>query len=160
MKTYQPKAKEIKRNWHLIDAEGKVLGRIATEIAGLLIGKNKPVFSNHMDMGDFVVVINVDKLVVTGKKAKQKTYKSHSGYPGGFKEVKFEKLMNEQPQKILEHAVRGMLPDNRLKSGRMARLKLFVGSKHPYQDKFRVSAKSDNKIAIPRTGRNTKRTQK
>ena len=135
-KTYQPKGKEIKRNWHLIDVEGKILGRVATEIAKLLVGKHKPGYANHIDMGDFVVVINVDKLVVTGRKAKQKTYKSHSGYPGGFKEVKFEKLMLEQPEKIVKHAVNGMLPKNRLKDKRIVRLKVFSGKIHPYGDKF------------------------
>jgi len=96
MKTYQPKAKDIARKWHFIDAEGKILGRMATRIASLLIGKHKPEYSKHMDMGDYVVVINAKKIVLTGKKPKQKVYQRHSGYPGGFKEVKFAKMIEEQ----------------------------------------------------------------
>lgn len=137
-KTYQPKQKDIKRDWHLIDAKGKVLGRIATETANLLIGKHKPNYSYHMDMGDYVVVLNAEKVELTGKKKEQKKYMRHSGYPGGFKEIKFSKLFSEQPQKIIEHAVSGMIPDNRLKKGRMKRLKVIVGNENPYEDKFRV----------------------
>lgn len=136
MKTYQPKEKEIKRNWHLIDADGAILGRISTQIAILLTGKNKPTFSKHMDMGDYVVVINAEKVKLTGKKAEQKVYRSHSGYPGGFKEVSFAQMKKEHPERIVQHAVGGMLPDNRLKKERMARLKVVVGGENPYKDKF------------------------
>lgn len=121
-KTYQPKAKEIRRGTHKLDAEGKVLGRLATEIATYLMGKHKPEFSKHMDMGDFVEVTNAQKIKLTGNKEKQKVYRSHSGFPGGFKEVTVAKLRKEQPEKIIAFAVKGMLPKNRLQSKRMKRL--------------------------------------
>ncbi|MBI2066321.1 50S ribosomal protein L13 [Candidatus Woesebacteria bacterium] len=136
MKTYQPKASEIKRNWHLIDADGAILGRISTQIAILLTGKNKPSYATHMDMGDYVVVVNAEKVKLTGKKPQQKVYRSHSGYPGGFKEVSFAKMKKEHPERIIEHAVSGMLPDNRLKKERMVRLKVIIGGKNPFEDKF------------------------
>ena len=137
VKTYQPKHKYIKRNWHLIDAKGEVLGRLSTRMATLLMGKHKPTYSQHMDMGDFVVVINVKEIVLTGKKMKDKTYKRHSGYPGGFKEVSITKLMKENPKKVIEYAVSGMLPDNRLKGPRMKRLKIFGGPKHSFENVFK-----------------------
>ncbi|OGM28062.1 50S ribosomal protein L13 [Candidatus Woesebacteria bacterium RIFCSPLOWO2_01_FULL_39_61] len=137
MKTYQPKAKDINRNWHLIDAKGKVLGRMSTEIAILLMGKHKATFAKHMDTGDYVVVINAKEVELTGKKPTQKVYRGHSGYPGGFKEVKISKLFERFPGRIIEKAVAGMLPDNRLKKGRMGRLKIFTDDKHPYGDKFK-----------------------
>jgi large subunit ribosomal protein L13 len=142
MKTYQPSQKDIKRDWHLFDAKDKILGRMATEVAVLLMGKHKATYANHIDSGDYVVVINAGKINLTGKKALQKRYFGHSGYPGGFKEVAFEKLMKEQPEKVIQHAVSGMLPDNRLKSGRMVRLKIFTDEKHPYEDKFRKESSS------------------
>lgn len=136
MRTFQPKSKDIKRQWHLIDVKGKILGRVATEIATLLLGKNKPNYAPHLDSGDYVVVINAKGVKLTGRKGKQKVYRSHSGYPGGFKEIKFAKLLSEQPEKIITHAVSGMLPDNRLKKGRLKRLKVFADDKHPYNNKF------------------------
>lgn len=136
MKTYQPKAKEIKRNWHLVDAKDKVLGRLSTEIVKMLMGKNKVDYVPHLDQGDYVVVTNAGKVLLTGRKIEQKVYYSHSGYPGGFKKVAVKKLLNERPEKIIEKAVFGMLPDNRLKRKRMARLKVFSGGDNPYADKF------------------------
>jgi large subunit ribosomal protein L13 len=132
MKTFQPKAKEVERSWHLIDAKGEILGRLATRIATLLTGKHKGTYSTHMDMGDFVVVINSEKIEVTGKKDQQKMYYRHSGYPQGFKKRTFQQMMDTHPERILEHAVNGMVPDNKLKSDRMLRLKLVVGDKNPY----------------------------
>ncbi|HJY99034.1 MAG TPA: 50S ribosomal protein L13 [Patescibacteria group bacterium] len=129
MKTYQPKAKEIKRESHEIDAKGEILGRLATKIAGLLTGKGKPTYATHMDMGDSVTVLNAEKIVVTGKKAQQKVYQGHSGYPGGFKEETYAKVHKEHPERILEHAVSGMLPDNRLKAERLKRLTIVIGDK-------------------------------
>ena len=137
MKTYQLKAKEVKRNWHLIDAKDAVLGRLATRAAALLMGKLKVDYSPHIESGDYVVVVNAEKVKVTGKKAQQKLYRSHSGYPGGFKEVTYAKMSKEHPERIIEHAVSGMLPDNRLKKARMAMLKVIVGEKNPYVDKFK-----------------------
>jgi large subunit ribosomal protein L13 len=136
MKTYQPKKKEVKRNWHLVDVKGEILGRISTEIVKLLMGKHKVNYSNHMDMGDYVVVTNASKVKLTGRKPKQKVYKKHSGYPGGFKEVKFEKLIKEQPEKVIQLAVKRMLPDNRLRRDRMTRLRVFSGEDHKHKDKF------------------------
>lgn len=136
MKTYQPSQKEVKRSWHLIDAKGAILGRMSSDVAKFLMGKHKASYSAHMDSGDFVVVVNAEKIGVTGRKATQKVYRSHSGYPGGFKEVSFAKMHKEHPQRIIEHAVSGMLPDNRLKKGRMARLKVVTGEENPYEAKF------------------------
>src|SRR3990167_5146448 len=112
MKTYQPKAKEVVREWHLLDAKGEVLGRLCTKIATYLTGKHKATYSTHMDMGDFVVVLNAEKVEVTGKKDQQKVYQSHSGYPGGFKERSYQQIMDIHPERIIEHAVSGMLPNN------------------------------------------------
>lgn len=137
VKTYQPKAKEVKRNWHLIDAKDQVLGRLSTQIAIYLMGKHKAGYSTHMDSGDYVVVINAKDIKVTGKKEEQKIYISHSGFPGGYKEVKYSKYLKENPVRIIEHAISGMLPDNRLKKKRLARLKLFADEKHTFADKFR-----------------------
>ena len=132
MKTYSVKASEIKREWHVIDARDKVLGIIATDVAKLLMGKHKPMFSRHLDTGDFVVVINADKVRVTGNKAKQKLYYRHSGYPGGFKSTSFEKMLESKPTWVVEHAVKGMLPNNRLRKSMMRKLKVYVGDAHPH----------------------------
>ena len=121
----------------MLDAKDAVLGRMATKIAHTLMGKHKVKFSKHMDMGDCVVVINAKDVKVTGKKADQKVYYKHSGYPGGLKEVRFSKLIKENPGRIIELAVKRMLPDNRLRDPRMRRLKVFVDNKHPYGDKFK-----------------------
>lgn len=139
MKTYQPKKKEVKRDWKLYDAKGKILGRLATEVAMSLMGKDRVDYSPHMDNGSYAVVVNAKEVKVTGKKEEQKVYRGHSGYPGGFKEVKYSKMMKENPNRIFQFAVSGMLPDNRLKAKRMARLKIFSGEKHPYNDKFQVT---------------------
>lgn len=137
MKTYQPKAKEISRSWHHIDVKDKVLGRVSTEIAKFLMGTHKPTYSTHMDSGDHVVVTNAKDIKVTGKKSQQKIYRSHSGYPGGLREIAYSKLLKERPENVIIHAVSGMLPDNRLKNKRLARLKVFAGAKHLYEDKFK-----------------------
>ena len=136
MKTYQPKEKEVTRNWHLVDAKNQILGRLCTQIATYLMGKHKANYSTHMDMGDFVVVLNAEKIDVTGKKSQKKVYRTHSGYPGGFKEKTFAQVMDSHPERIIEHAVSGMLPDNRLKDARMLRLKVVVGDKNPYEKQF------------------------
>lgn len=133
MKTYATKASDIKREWHVIDASDEVLGRLATRIARLLMGKHKPLFSRNLDIGDFVVVVNADKVRVTGNKAKQKMYYRHSGYPGGLKSISLDKMMETHPTRVIEHAVKGMLPKNRLSAGRMKRLKVYAGDDHPHQ---------------------------
>jgi len=132
-KTFQPKAKEVEREWHLLDAKDAILGRLATQAAIFLMGKHKSTYSTHMDSGDFVVIVNAEKIEVTGKKEKDKMYRTHSGYPGGFKEKSYQQVKAVHPERILEHAVSGMLPDNRLKDERMLRLKIVVGSKNPYE---------------------------
>jgi len=138
MKTFSPTPKDVKREWHLIDAKDEILGRLSTKIAGLLMGKGKATFSTHMDMGDFVVVINAEKIMVTGRKASQKVYITHSGYPGGFKSKKYSMMMEQHPERIIEHAVAGMLPINRLRDPRLLRLKVVVGDKNPYEKEFKV----------------------
>lgn len=140
MKTYHPTAKEVKRNWHLIDAKGKILGRLSTDIAMKLMGKQKAEYSPHMDNGDIVVVYNASEIKVTGKKAEQKMYYGHSGYPGGFKETTYKKMKEDHPERILELAVRRMLPVNRLRDKRMARFFIYKGVEYGYKDKFKESA--------------------
>ncbi len=133
MKTYMPKAGEVERNWYLIDAEGQVLGRLATEIASILRGKNKAEYTPHMDMGDFVVVVNADKVVLTGKKQEQKVYRRHTGYPGGLREVSYGRMMEKHPERVLEKAVRGMLPKNSLGRAMFRKLKVYAGPDHKHQ---------------------------
>ena len=132
MKTYSTKASDIKREWHVIDASDKILGKLATRVTSLLMGKHKPIFSRNMDTGDFVVVINADKVRVTGNKAKQKLYYRHSGYPGGLKSISLEKMMQTNPTRVIEHAVKGMLPHNRLGASMRKKLKVYVGDTHPH----------------------------
>lgn len=133
MKTYSAKAADIKRQWHVIDASDKILGRLATRIARLLMGKHKPIFSPNQDTGDFVVVINAEKVAVTGKKTKQKVYYRHSGYPGGLKSITLEKLLQTHPTRVIEHAVKGMLPHTKLGAVMRKKLKVYAGSVHPHQ---------------------------
>ena len=140
IKTYSVKASEIERKWHLIDASDKVLGRLATQAAALLLGKHKAMFSRHLDTGDYVVVINAEKVRFTGNKAKQKLYYRHSGYPGGFRSDSLETMMQKDPTKVIEHAVKGMLPHNRLGDQMMKKLKVYVGEAHPHQAQTGVVA--------------------
>ena len=136
MKTYITKAKDIKRKWHLVDAQNQVLGRLSTQIAQLLIGKNKPYYVSHLDCGDWVVVINSAKIRVTGKKRKQKIYYRHSGYPGGLKALTFDQMMEKDSRKVIQHAVAGMLPKNKLQKQRLKRLRVFKEAEHDYEKKF------------------------
>ena len=131
-KTSTPSLTTIKRNWYLVDAEGQTLGRLASEIANLLRGKNKPSFTPHLDTGDFVIVVNAEKIEVSGKKASQKLYRRHSGRPGGMKIEKFENLRDRIPERIIEQAVKGMLPHNSLGRQQFKKLKVYKGSKHPH----------------------------
>lgn len=134
--TKSTKAKEIKREWHLIDVSDKILGRSASEIAKLLMGKQKPNFVRNLDCGDYVVVINAKTVKATGNKEKTKTYYRHSGYPGGFKKETLENLRQRKPENIIIRAVSGMLPQNRLKKLMLNRMHVFAGSEHPYSEKF------------------------
>ena len=133
MKTYSTKADDIERQWHVIDASGKTLGRLATQVASLLKGKHKPIYVPHLDTGDYVIVLNAAKVRVTGKKLKQKTYYRHSGYPGGLKAVTYEEMMSAHPTRVIEHAVKGMLPHNRLGRAMFKKLKVYAGDNHPHQ---------------------------
>lgn len=131
-KTYTTKFKDITRKWHHVDVENRVLGRVATEVADLLHGKNKPTFAPYLDCGDYVVVTNAGKVKVTGGKEKKKVYYHHTGYVGNLKEETFEKLMQRKPTEVLKKAVCGMLPKNKLRDSMMARLKLYAGKEHPH----------------------------
>ena len=133
MKTYQAKKEEIDRKWYLINAEGKVLGRLSTEVARILKGKKKPTYTPHLDTGDFVVVVNAGKVTLTGKKLKDKIYYHHTGYPGGIKEMSAEKLLAKKPTEMIRIAVRGMLPKNSLGRQMLRKLKIYAGPGHPHE---------------------------
>jgi len=133
MKTYQPKAADISRRWILVDAEGQNLGRLATRVASILRGKTKPTFTPHLDVGDFVVVINAEKVAFTGKKLTQKTYYHHSQYPGGIKSVTLGQRLQDAPERVIEAAVRGMLPKTKLGDALFGKLKVYAGPTHPHE---------------------------
>jgi large subunit ribosomal protein L13 len=141
MKTYSLKAREITHDWHVVDAAGQTLGRLATEVASLLRGKHKPTYSPHLDMGDHVVVVNAEKIRVTGRKRQQKMYYRHSMYPGGLKVESLEKLLARHPTRVIERAVRGMLPHNRLGRAIHRHLKVYVGPDHPHEAQVRATEK-------------------
>lgn len=133
MKTYRVKADEIERNWYLIDAENKVLGRLASEIAQILRGKHKVKYSPHLDTGDFVVLINAAKVRVSGRKIEQKTYFRHSGYPGGKRNVPIIEVLQQHPERVIRDAVKGMLPKTKLGRRQMKKLKIYAGPEHPHE---------------------------
>ena len=133
MKTFSLKNSEVSRDWVVFDASGKILGRFATKIADKLRGKDKPTFTPHVDGGDFVVVINADKVKVTGNKAEQKKYYKHSLYPGGMKEKSYKEVLESTPERIIENAVKGMLPKNKLGKSIIKKLKVYSGSEHPHE---------------------------
>lgn len=128
---------EIKRDWHLIDAQDQILGRLVTKIAAILMGKNKPYFVRYLDCGDYVVVINAKNIKVTGKKEKQKLYYRYSGYPGGLRSRSLGEMRQTMPEKIIAEAVKGMLPQNKLRDRILTRLYVFAEAEHPYKDKFK-----------------------
>ena len=132
MKTYSAKAESVERDWFLIDADGKTLGRLATEIARRLRGKHKAVYTPHVDTGDYIVVINAEKVKVTGNKAKDKMYYNHSGYMGGLKQINFEDLIQKAPERVIEAAVKGMLPKNPLGRAMYRKLKVYAGANHKH----------------------------
>ncbi len=133
MKTYIPKLSELNKKWYVVDVEGKILGRQAGKIATILMGKNKPVYTPHLDAGDYVIVVNADKIMMSGKKPEQKLYYRHTGYPGGLRSRTFKQMLGTRPEQLFRDTVKGMLPKNRL--GRKLLKKLFVyrGDKHPHQ---------------------------
>ena len=132
MKTYSAKPREIEQAWRLVDAEGRTLGRLATEIADALRGKDKPAYTPHVDSGDFVVVVNAEKVRVTGKKLEQKIYYRHSGYPGGLRERTLAEQLARRPEEVIRRAVKGMLPKNKLAAAQIRKLKIYAGPEHPH----------------------------
>ncbi|MGS2724189.1 50S ribosomal protein L13 [Porticoccus sp. GXU_MW_L64] len=132
MKTFSAKPESVQRDWYLVDATDKTLGRLAAEIASRLRGKHKPEYTPHVDTGDYIVVTNVEKIRVTGNKAKDKIYHSHTGYPGGLKSISFEKLVDKAPERTLQSAVKGMLPKGPLGRAMFKKLKIYAGSEHPH----------------------------
>jgi large subunit ribosomal protein L13 len=132
MKSYMARPLEVERKWYVVDAEGKHLGRLATEIVRVLRGKNKPQYTPHVDVGDFVVVVNADRVAVTGRKAQQRVYRRHSGYPGGMKETSYEQMLARKPTEVLRKAVYGMMPKTRLARKQFKKLKIYAGPEHPH----------------------------
>jgi large subunit ribosomal protein L13 len=133
MRTFSPRPQDIEREWFVVDAEGETLGRLASRIAQILRGKHKPIFAPHVDVGDHVIVVNAAKVAVSGNKFEDKKYHRHSGYPGGLTSVPFLRLLEEAPEKIIERAIRGMLPKNRLGRQMINKLKVYAGPEHPHQ---------------------------
>ena len=133
MKTYSVKQADITRSWWLVDADGIPLGRLAVEVAKILRGKNKPIYTTNIDVGDYVIVVNADKVVLTGNKLQKKVHYHHSGYPGGLKETSYEVLMRDKPEMVIEKAVKGMLPRNRLGRSMLGKLHVYAGPDHPHQ---------------------------
>ena len=143
MTTYSPKASEIQRSWHIVDAEGLILGRMATEVASILRGKHKPTFAPHMDTGDHVIIVNADKVVLTAGKAEKKRVWRHSGYPGGIRSTSYADLLTTRPEEAVRRTVRGMLPKNRLGRQQLTKLKVYAGPTHPHQGQSPVELQLD-----------------
>ena len=133
MKTYAAKKQEVVKKWYLIDAEGQVLGRVASRVASILKGKHKPIYTPHVDMGDNVIIVNAEKIKVTGGKPSNKMYYRHSGYPGGLKATSFQDMMKKDPAFALRHAIKGLLPHNRLGRKQLLNVKIYAGGEHPHQ---------------------------
>jgi large subunit ribosomal protein L13 len=132
MKTVSARKETVTRQWYVVDAAGKTLGRLCTEIANRLRGKHKPEFTPHVDTGDYIVVVNAEKIVVTGNKTTDKLYQHHTGYPGGIKSISFDKLLVKSPEMIIEKAVKGMMPKNKLSRAMLSKLKVYAGNEHPH----------------------------
>lgn len=133
MKTFMPKAENIERKWYIVDAEGQTLGRLASEVAKVLSGKTKPIYTPHVDTGDHVIIINADKITVTGKKAEQKLYRHYTGYIGGLKEISYKDLMIKKPEDVLMHAIKGMLPKNKIGRQMLKKLRIYKGAEHKHE---------------------------
>ena len=147
MKTYSPSAKEIETHWHVLDAEGRPLGRLASEIAQLLRGKHRPTFAPHLDNGDYVVVVNASNVRVTGRKTEQMTYYRHTGYPGGLKETSLGRMLETHPERVVQAAVKGMLPHNRLGRRLLGHLKVYGGPEHPHDAQVNAGSRSRKETA-------------
>jgi len=152
VKTYSTKLSDITHQWHVFDAKGKTLGRLASEVATLLQGKHKPIYAPHLNTGDFVIVVNAAKVRVTGKKAQQKLYYRHSNYPGGLRSTTFAHMIETHPTRVIESAVKGMIPHNRLGRDMMKRLKVYPGDAHPHQAQVEVSKVKDIQEEITKKG--------
>jgi large subunit ribosomal protein L13 len=133
MSSFIQKPAEVERKWYVVDAEGKTLGRMASEVAAILRGKNKPTFTPHVDCGDYVIVINAEKVAVTGKKRQEKIYKRHTGYPGGLRELTFEQLLEKHPEEVVKHAIKGMMPTGKLGRQMYKKLKVYAGPEHKHE---------------------------
>ena len=133
MSSFIQKPAEVERKWYVVDAEGKTLGRMASEVAAILRGKNKPTFTPHVDCGDYVIVINAEKVAVTGKKRQEKIYKRHTGYPGGLRELTFEQLLEKHPEVVVKHAIKGMMPTGKLGRQMYKKLKVYAGPEHKHE---------------------------
>ena len=133
MKTFVPKLKDITQDWHVVDAEGRVLGRLASRVASILMGKEKPIYTDFLDCGDFVIVVNAEKVRLTGKKLSDKLYYRHSGYPGGLKQMTAAEVLQKHPERVIRSAVKGMLPRNKLGRKMLSKLKIYAGGDHPHQ---------------------------
>ena len=147
MPTYSPKASEITRAWHVVDAEGMVLGRLATEVANVLRGKHKPIYAPHLDTGDFVIVVNADKVVLTSNKVETKLVRHHTGYPGGLKIRTYGEVLSKRPEEAIRRTVKGMIPKNRLGNQMIKKLKVYAGPNHPH------AAQSPQVLDIPHARR-------
>ena len=145
MKTYTAKPADIQRAWHLIDADGLTLGRLSSQVARLLMGKHKPIFTPHQDTGDYVVIINAAKINVTGNKMKQKIYYRHSGYPGGLKSIWLERMMKDFPTRAIEYAVKGMIPHTRLGAQMLKKLRVYAGDQHPHASQALIDSTKEVK---------------
>src|SRR5919198_694948 len=148
-KTYTPRASEITRAWRLVDADGQVLGRLATQLAGLLRGKHRPTFAEHLDVGDYVIVVNAARVRLTGNKARDRLYYRHSNYPGGLKSVSLGEMLERHPDRVIKHAVRGMLPHNALGRKMLRKLKVYAGPDHPHAAQLRATEKQRQKQESP-----------
>ena len=133
MKSFIAKPEEVERKWYVVDAEGQTLGRLASKVAAILRGKNKPTFTPHVDCGDYVIVINAEKVAVTGKKRQEKIYKRHTGYPGGLRELTFEQLLEKHPEEVVKHAIKGMMPTGKLGRQMYKKLKVYAGPEHKHE---------------------------
>ena len=133
MTTFLAKAHEVERKWYVVDAEGQTLGHLATEVASILRGKNKPIYTPHVDTGDYVIVINAAKIKLTGNKENQKVYKHHTGYPGGLREIPYKEMLEKHPERIIERAVKGMLPKNKLGREMIKKLRVYPGTEHNHE---------------------------
>ncbi|MGH2739502.1 MAG: 50S ribosomal protein L13 [Actinomycetota bacterium] len=155
-KTYQPKPKDVQRTWYLVDADGAILGRLASEVATVLRGKHKPIFAPHIDVGDHVIVVNASKVRLSGEKAQKKVYQRHTQYPGGLREVPFERMIAERPERVVEKAIQGMLPKTRLGRQMAGKLKVYAGPEHPHDSQKPTPLRLGGRTEAPESAETAK----